>query len=163
MCSAQQRDRPDSCIWCSRPAYYSVPRLLFALFYYFSTIILSIILIISKDVTVIWVSIHCINEPLWQERKQDIMIRRQPRSICPVPWRMRLRMPCSIGSLDVFQPAHDWTKRIAQCSDRLGDLGGESARWSCHTWIDLSEQSTVIIDLSQAVRKNNEHNDNNHE
>ena len=142
MCSAQQRDRPDSCIWCWKPANCSVPRLLFALFYYYSTIILSIILIISKDEAVIWVSIHCINEPLWQERKQDIIIRRQPRSMCPVPWRMRLRMPCSIGSLDVFQPAHDWTKLIAQSFDRLGDLGGESARWSCHTWIDLSEQLT---------------------
>ena len=142
MCSAQQRDRPDSCIWCWKPGNCSVPRLLFALFYYYYSIILSIILIISKDETVIWVSIHCINEPLWQERKQDIIIRRQPRSMCPVPWRMRLRMPCSIGSLDVFQPAHDWTKLIAQSFDRLGDLGGESARWSCHTWIDLSEQST---------------------
>ena len=38
------------------------------------------------------VSIHGINEPLWQEQNQDIIICRQALSMCPVPWRMRLLM-----------------------------------------------------------------------
>jgi hypothetical protein len=63
-------------------------------FLHYSTIIiifLTIILIISKVEAVILVSIHCRNEPLWQERKQHIITpHRRPRSMCPVPWRMRL-------------------------------------------------------------------------
>jgi hypothetical protein len=49
-------------------------------------------LIISKDETAIRVSIDYRNKPLWQERKQDIFIRRQARPMCPVLWRMRRRM-----------------------------------------------------------------------
>ncbi len=110
------------------------------------------ILIISKDETVIWISIHCINEPLWQERKQDIMIRCKPRSMCPVPWRMRLLMPCGISTLDVFQPAWlDETYRpklrqIGRSRWRVGALVLPHVNRPVRT-IDLSERIMSIMTI----------------
>jgi hypothetical protein len=66
--------------------------MLFALFYYYSTIILLIKLIISKDETLIPVSAHCINEPLWQERTQEILICLPPSLVGEG------RIPCSTGA-----------------------------------------------------------------
>ena len=46
-----------------------------------------IIPLISKVETAIRVSVHCRNQPLWQEQKQHIITRRHPKS--HVQWRMQ--------------------------------------------------------------------------
>jgi hypothetical protein len=96
------------------------------------------------------VSIHCRNEPLWQEWKQHIITCRQPRSMFPVPSRMR-RM---------HAPQHR----------RSGCISANQRAWLVETYRPLLQQigrsrrrvgAFILPQVKTPVRTNNEHNDNN--